>query len=216
MAWEPPFEPSLKLRSADWNIVTSAVEPERGLLTLLSLAPAARRGDDRCVMRAVIAVVVAISLVGCGLTMTRGPSPNRPADQRPDCTETMDAPKKDAIPAALGFFTFLIGLLFYKVSDHETVGAGLMVGGGVVTVGSYASGGVGYYRVKACQRAIRDFERRASAPIDAGGEAAGTRVVGVEVRDLAAREPALDQGRELRAGHDLGLDEITALVVRAH
>jgi hypothetical protein len=62
--------------------------------------------------------------------------------------------------AVTGFVTFLVGLLFYKVDDDHGLGAPLMIGGGVLVVGSYVSGGVGYYRVKACRQAIADFERR--------------------------------------------------------
>jgi hypothetical protein len=115
-------------------------------------------------MQRAIAGLAALSLVGCGLTMTTGPDSRRPPDQRPICTESMDAPKRDSVPAVLGFVTFLVGLAIYKVSDNDTLGAGLMVGGGVTTVASYVSGGVGYYRVKACQRAIDDFHRRFPPP----------------------------------------------------
>jgi hypothetical protein len=120
-------------------------------------------------MRRAIAGMLAasLSLAGCGLTMTTGPDPRRPPDQRPVCTETMDAPKRDGYPAAAGFFVFLVGLLFYKVGDDEReqdVGGALMLGGGVVTVASYISGGVGYFRVKRCQKAIDEYNRRLAPP----------------------------------------------------
>lgn len=107
-------------------------------------------------------MVLALSVSACGLTMTRGPDPNRPPNQRPVCTESMSAPKRDAIPAILGFVTFLTGLLFYKVDeDKEDLGAGIMVGGAVVVVASYVSGGIGYFRVKRCRKAIQAYERGA-------------------------------------------------------
>lgn len=106
------------------------------------------------------AVLVIVCVAGCGLTMTRGPDPRAPPDQRPVCTETMDAPKRDSIGAVAGAISMLVGALFLKVGDDddEALGAGLLVGGGALFVGSYASGGVGYYRVKRCRRAIQTWE----------------------------------------------------------
>jgi hypothetical protein len=124
------------------------------------------RAPHRLAVR-LIAGLLALSLTGCGLTMTTGPDPRRPPDQRPVCTETMDAPKRDAYPAAVGFFAFLVGLLFYKVGDNDDeqdVGAALMLGGGVVTVASYVSGGIGYFRVKRCQKAVDEYNRRLAPP----------------------------------------------------
>src|SRR5262249_34091612 len=94
---------------------------------------------------------------------TRGPDPRQPPDQRPVCTESMAAPTRDSIGAVTGFVSLLVGLLFLKADDNETVGAPLIIGGVVVMAGSYASGGVGYVRVKRCQRAIADWERRRQA-----------------------------------------------------
>lgn len=111
-----------------------------------------------------IAGILVVATSGCGLTMTTGPDPHRAVDQRPVCTESMDAPKRDAVPAALGFATVLVGLLFVKASDdQQELGAALMVGGGVTMVASYISGGVGYSRVKRCRRAIDDWEHLAPA-----------------------------------------------------
>jgi len=107
-----------------------------------------------------LALVLVLTVAGCGLTQTRGPDPRQPADQRPSCTETMDAPKRDSIGAVLGFVTLLVGLLFLEADDNDDVGTPLVIGGAVVMAGSYASGGVGYFRVKKCQRAIADFNRR--------------------------------------------------------
>ena len=108
-------------------------------------------------MRWVIAICL---LAGCGLTMTRGPGP--PTNQRPACTETMAAPKRDGIGAVLGLLTVVVGGLLLESSDpdNETVGGAVLVGGLAVMLGSYVSGGVGYYRVKRCQKAIRAFESR--------------------------------------------------------
>ncbi|HUQ03749.1 MAG TPA: hypothetical protein VM261_14730 [Kofleriaceae bacterium] len=116
-------------------------------------------------MRRAVAIMLVFLLctAGCGLTQTRGPDPRQPPDQRPDCTETMDAPRRDSMGAVLGFVTILVGLLFLKADDNDTVGAPLIVGGAVVMAGSYVSGGVGYFRVKRCQRAITDWERRRQA-----------------------------------------------------
>lgn len=102
-----------------------------------------------------VATSLVVSLTGCGLTMTKGPDEPVTADVRPVCTESMNAPKMDAIPAALGFFTILTGLLFLKAGDNATVGVPLVIGGGAVMVGSYVSGGIGYFRVKRCQEAIQ-------------------------------------------------------------
>jgi hypothetical protein len=104
-------------------------------------------------------LLLVLGLAGCGLTMTRGPGPTPPG-QRPVCTESMNAPKTDALPAALGFFTVLVGLLFLEADDNSDVGVPLVLGGAGVTVASYISGGVGYYRVKRCKKAIAEFERR--------------------------------------------------------
>jgi hypothetical protein len=108
-------------------------------------------------MRWVLALVLAICVSGCGLTMTRGPG-TPPPGQRPVCTESMSAPARDAIPAVLGFVTILTGLLFVKAGDNETVGVPLIVGGAAVMVGSYVSGGIGYFRVKRCREAIATFD----------------------------------------------------------
>ena len=104
--------------------------------------------------------MLAISVAGCGLTQTRGPDPNQPAGQRPICTETFDAPKRDSIGAVLGFVSLLVGLLFLEADDNADVGTPLVVGGAVVMAGSYASGGIGYFRVKRCRAKIAEFERQ--------------------------------------------------------
>lgn len=116
-------------------------------------------------MRGALAIVLVLALcaAGCGLTQTRGPDPRQPPDQRPICTESMAAPTRDSAGAVAGFLSILVGLLFLKAGDNETVGAPLIVGGAVVMAGSYVSGGVGYFRVKRCQRAIADWERRRQA-----------------------------------------------------
>lgn len=106
----------------------------------------------------VLALATAVAVAGCGLTMTTGPGRTAPG-QRPVCTESMRAPTLDAIPAGVGLFTVLIGLLFLKADDDSSVGAPLMIGGGALTVGSYISGGIGYFRVKHCREAIARFER---------------------------------------------------------
>jgi hypothetical protein len=108
-----------------------------------------------------LAAALASSVTACGLTMTTGPDPDRPPGQRPVCTESMDAPHRDAYPAALGLLTFLGGLLVYGLAgddDGEALGLGLTAGGVIVAVASLASGGVGKRRVKRCQRAIADWE----------------------------------------------------------
>lgn len=107
----------------------------------------------------VIAFVVALCVAGCGLTMTKGPDPRRPAAQRPVCTETFDAPKRDAIGAVLGLVAIVFGAVAVSVGDNATVGAPLLIGGGALMLGSYISGYVGYTRVKNCQKAVDAFER---------------------------------------------------------
>jgi hypothetical protein len=128
-------------------------------LTRSSLAPAPAVGDDRGTMRRAIALTAAASLAGCGLTMTSGPAADRPPGQRPVCTETMDAPKRDAYGALAGLLAILVGGLLHEADENEDLGTGLIVGGAVVAVASYASGGIGYYRVKRCQRAVADWQR---------------------------------------------------------
>lgn len=109
-------------------------------------------------MQRAIAVVLVVTLTGCGLTMTTGPDPNRPPEQRPVCTETMDAPKKDGIGAVLGFVALIAGVAIMQ-GDNDDLGAAFVVGGVVTMAASYASGGVGYYRVKKCQKAIAEWHR---------------------------------------------------------
>lgn len=92
--------------------------------------------------------------------MTHGPDPRRPPDQRPVCTETFEAPKRDAFGAIAGFGLIVVGLLFVTAGDNDTVGAPLIIGGGAMMVGSYASGGVGYFRVKRCRKAIAAWEQQ--------------------------------------------------------
>ncbi len=72
----------------------------------------------------------------------------------------MAAPRRDAFGALAGFLTILVGVLAVKAADNEEVGVPLIAGGGVVTVASYVSGGIGYFRVKKCRRAIAAFEQR--------------------------------------------------------
>ena len=108
--------------------------------------------------RRAIAAVLMVSVAGCGLTMTTGPDPRRPLDQRPVCTETMDAPKRDAYGALSGLIAVLFGGLLLEADENEDLGAGLIVGGVVVAAASYASGGIGYYRVKKCQKAVAAFD----------------------------------------------------------
>lgn len=116
-------------------------------------------------MRRVIAGAVAVSLAGCGLTMTTGPDPRRPPDQRPVCTETMDAPMRDGIGAVLGFVAIVVGgLVLESDSANQDFGASLLIGGAVVMAASYASGGIGYFRVKKCKRAIAEFDRTQAPP----------------------------------------------------
>lgn len=112
----------------------------------------------------VIAFVVAVCVAGCGLTMTKGPDPRQPPDQRPVCTETYAAPKKDAIGAVLGLVAIVFGAVAISAGDNATVGAPLIIGGGALMIGSYISGYVGYSRVKKCQHAIDAYERRAGIP----------------------------------------------------
>ena len=78
-------------------------------------------------MTRVIAMVLAISMASCGLTQTRGPDPMQPPDQRPTCTETMAAPKRDAIGAVIGAVAILFGVVAIKAGDNETVGAPLII-----------------------------------------------------------------------------------------
>jgi len=126
-------------------------------LTLPSLGVAARFCDDGGMNR-VIAALLAVSLAGCGLTMTRGPDPHRPPDRRPSCTESMDAPSRDALGAIAGLLAMVVGGLLLE-GDRDEIGAPVLIGGAVLTVGAYASGGIGYYRVKKCQRAVSGFDR---------------------------------------------------------
>jgi hypothetical protein len=114
-------------------------------------------------MHRICAAALAVSLCACGLTMTHGPDPRRPADQRPSCTESMDAPKHDAIGAVIGLFAILGGVVVLKYGDAK-VGAPLLVGGVVVTAASYASGGIGYARIKKCRRAVAAFDARVQSP----------------------------------------------------
>jgi hypothetical protein len=111
-------------------------------------------------MRSPVALVL---LCGCGLTMTRGPDPRRPATERPRCTDTFEAPKRDGILAVVGLVAIVFGAVALE-ADNESVGAPLLIGGLATMAGAYVSGGIGYYRVKKCKRAIADFDRRAQTP----------------------------------------------------
>lgn len=72
----------------------------------------------------------------------------------------MDAPKRDALGAIAGFVTAVVGGVFWQAGDNEEVGAPLVVGGLVIMAAAYASGGIGYYRVKRCRKAIEAYEQR--------------------------------------------------------
>src|SRR5690348_2824390 len=105
-------------------------------------------------MRRLAAGLVAMQM-GCGLTMTTGPDPATPVGRRPECTESMSAPKRDAIGAVVGFVALIAGVAFLKTETaNEDLGAVFVVGGVVTMAASYASGGIGYYRVKRCREAI--------------------------------------------------------------
>jgi hypothetical protein len=112
----------------------------------------------------VIAIVVALCVAGCGLTMTKGPDPRQPIDQRPVCTETYAAPKKDGVVAVVGLVAIVFGAVAISAADNTTVGAPLLIGGGALMIGSYISGYVGYSRVKKCLRAVDAYEQRAGIP----------------------------------------------------
>jgi hypothetical protein len=114
-------------------------------------------------MRSAVAIV-ALCSSACGLTMTRGPDPHQPPTERPKCTESFKAPKQDALGAVVGLVAVLFGAIALDSGGDENLGAGLLVGGLVVVAASYASGGVGYYRVKKCKKAITDYDRRVMAP----------------------------------------------------
>jgi hypothetical protein len=75
----------------------------------------------------------------------------------------MSAPKRDSFGALAGLLTAIVGGVFWDAGDNETVGAPLVIGGLVLMAASYASGGIGYYRVKNCRKAIVEFEQRAPA-----------------------------------------------------
>jgi hypothetical protein len=112
-------------------------------------------------MRSLTAGMLALALTACGLTQTRGPDPRRPADQRPTCTDSFAAPKRDGIGAVVGLVAIVFGgIALESDSGDDTLGAGLVIGGAAVMVASYVSGGIGYFRVKKCRRAIADYERR--------------------------------------------------------
>ena len=143
--------------------------------------------------RQVLAGLTALAMTGCGLLQTRGPDPDRPPDRRPDCTESMDAPTRDAIPAALGFASILVGLLFLEADDNQEVGVPLIVGGAVVTAGAYASGGIGYFRVKRCRKAVEEWERaqeRSSRMPRRSRRTGGGRPPAAPCRTRRARPPA--------------------------
>jgi hypothetical protein len=110
-------------------------------------------------MRRPTLVALIVMQVGCGLTMTTGPDPARPREQRPACTESMSAPKRDGIGAVIGFVALIAGVAFLNTeSANEDVATVLVVGGAVTMAASYASGGIGYYRVKRCRAAIAKFD----------------------------------------------------------
>lgn len=109
----------------------------------------------------VVGALLVCSL-GCGLTMTRGPDPRTPPDQRPTCTETMTAPKRDGVAAFVGMFALFGGLIALEADGDEDVAKPLAIGGAVVMAAAYVSGGIGYFRVKRCRRAIADFDARAT------------------------------------------------------
>jgi hypothetical protein len=119
--------------------------------------------DTLAQMTRTVAALLATTVAGCGLTMTRGADPHQPRDQRPTCTESMQAPMNDAYGAILGLGTMVVGALFVDAGDNADVGVPLIVGGAVVTAASYASGGIGYFRVKRCRKAISEFEQRTSS-----------------------------------------------------
>lgn len=61
----------------------------------------------------------------------------------------------------VGLVSVAFSLVALEAADNETVGVPLLVGGLVTMAAAYASGGIGYFRVKRCRRAVDDFNRRA-------------------------------------------------------
>lgn len=98
--------------------------------------------------------------------MTRGPDPDRPQNARPVCTESFDATIRDGVGAAVGLLSTVFGAVALE-ADNETFGVPLLVGGLAVMIGAYVSGGIGYFRIKKCRRAVEEWERQnapAAAP----------------------------------------------------
>jgi hypothetical protein len=117
-------------------------------------------------MRFAVAIIV-LCTTACGLTMTTGPDPRQPPNERPRCTETFKAPKRDGIGAVIGFVAVIFGAVALDAGGDQNLGAALLVGGLVVIAASYASGAVGYVRVKKCKKAISEYDRRVmTQPID--------------------------------------------------
>lgn len=100
--------------------------------------------------------ILVVTVSACGLTMTTGPDPNRHPREAPQCTRTYDAPKRDGIGAVVGLVAVVFGGIALE-ADNENVGAPLLVGGLVVMLASYVSGGIGYFRVKRCKKAWTEF-----------------------------------------------------------
>ena len=78
----------------------------------------------------------------------------------------MDAPKRDGVGAVLGFVAVVLGAALLSSDDegNQDAGAIVLTGGAVTMAVSYGSGYIGYRRVKRCQQAIEEFDRRHAGP----------------------------------------------------
>jgi hypothetical protein len=114
-------------------------------------------------MHRLVGCLLVLSL-GCGLTQVKGPAPHRAPTERPDCTTSEQPIKIDGAFGAVGVLFTLLGLGLSQSDTDSDVPVIMLVGGLTTTVAMLVSSGVGYSKIKKCNAAFEDYNRRTQQP----------------------------------------------------
>ncbi len=114
------------------------------------------------IARTAVVGVVAVSLTGCSLFLTRGPSKDSVASAPPDCTNSMTWPAVDGVVAAVLTLAMISAISQDNTSatsddpDSDAIASGFIVAGA-----AGISALVGHSRVSKCKRANETFMAQA-------------------------------------------------------
>ncbi len=114
------------------------------------------------IVRTVFVGLVTVSLAGCSLFLTRGPSKDSVATTAPDCTSSMTWPAVDGVVAAVLTLTMISAISQDNNSatsddpDSDAIASGFIIAGA-----AGISALVGHSRVSKCKRANETFMAQA-------------------------------------------------------